>query len=149
MSTVRRLPGPVADSWDWQRRGACRGRDSAQFFHPDGERGSSRARREQAAKLVCASCPVRAECAAHSLTVQEPYGVWGGFTEAERLRLQEFGWEDLVDRRSGRADVRGLEQRLHHLDPAPASAPAATALAARTPRQRTAAGAAASAGAGA
>ena len=32
--------------WDWQRLGACRGRDSAQFFHPDGERGSSRLRRE-------------------------------------------------------------------------------------------------------
>ncbi|HLU45066.1 MAG TPA: WhiB family transcriptional regulator, partial [Natronosporangium sp.] len=38
MSTVRRLPSPIADNWDWQRRGACRGRDSAQFFHPDGER---------------------------------------------------------------------------------------------------------------
>ena len=42
MSNVRRLPGPIADLWDWQRLGACRGRDSAQFFHPDGERGSSR-----------------------------------------------------------------------------------------------------------
>lgn len=112
MSTVHRLPGPVADSWDWQRQGACRGRDSAQFFHPDGERGSSRARREASAKAVCGRCPVRAECAAHALMVQEPYGVWGGFTETERLRLQETGWEDLIDRRHGRADVPGLEQRL-------------------------------------
>jgi WhiB family redox-sensing transcriptional regulator len=132
MTTVRRLPGPVADSWDWQRRGACRGRDSAQFFHPDGERGSSRARREQAAKLVCASCPVRAECAAHALTVQEPYGVWGGFTEAERLRLQDSGWDDLVDRQRGRADVRELEQRLREFGPPPA----AHQLAAGPPRQR-------------
>ena len=46
MSNVRRLPGPIADLWDWQRHGVCRGRDSAQFFHPDGERGSSRDRRE-------------------------------------------------------------------------------------------------------
>jgi WhiB family redox-sensing transcriptional regulator len=112
MSTVRRLPGPVADIWDWQRRGACRGRDSAQFFHPDGERGSSRARREQAAKRVCAACPVRPECAAHALLVQEPYGVWGGLTETERLRLQACGWDDLVDRRRGRADVSALERRL-------------------------------------
>jgi WhiB family redox-sensing transcriptional regulator len=122
MSTVRRLPGPVADSWDWQRRGACRGRDSAQFFHPDGERGSSRSRREAAAKLLCSGCPVRPECAAHALTVQEPYGVWGGFTETERLRLLDVGWEDLVDRRRGRAYVRALERRLRQLggaDPAP------------------------------
>lgn len=112
MSTVRRLPGPIADEWEWQHRGACRGRDSAQFFHPDGERGSSRARREKAAKTVCSGCPVRPECAAHALTVREPYGVWGGFTETERLRLLEAGWDDLVDRRGGRVDVARLEQRL-------------------------------------
>src|SRR3978361_635857 len=50
MSNVRRLPGPIADLWDWQRLGLCRGRDSTQFFHPDGERGSSRNRREAKAK---------------------------------------------------------------------------------------------------
>ncbi|HTF10930.1 MAG TPA: WhiB family transcriptional regulator, partial [Asanoa sp.] len=38
MSNVRRLPGPIDERWDWQRLGTCRGRDSAQFFHPDGER---------------------------------------------------------------------------------------------------------------
>jgi WhiB family redox-sensing transcriptional regulator len=112
MSTVRRLPGPIADIWEWQRRGACRGRDSGQFFHPDGERGSSRARREEAAKAVCVGCPVRAECAAHALMVREPYGVWGGFTETERLRLMATGWQDLIDPHCGRADVPLLEQRL-------------------------------------
>lgn len=112
MSNVSRLPGPSADVWDWQRYGACRGRDSAQFFHPDGERGSSRTRREVAAKAVCRSCPVRAECAAHSLATREPYGVWGGFTEAERLRLLSTGWEDLSDRARMRVDVSRLEARL-------------------------------------
>lgn len=114
MSTVRRLPGPTADSWDWQRHGACRGRGTAQFFHPDGERGSSRARREEAAKRMCRACPVRPECAAHALTVREPYGVWGGFTETERLHLLATGTDDLVDGRRGRADVSRLEQRLEH-----------------------------------
>jgi WhiB family redox-sensing transcriptional regulator len=84
---------------------------------------------------------VRAECAAHALTVQEPYGVWGGFTEAERLRLQDCGWDDLVDRRRGRADVRGLEQRLRELGPPPAGAPAPHQLAGAPPRQRSAAAA--------
>jgi WhiB family redox-sensing transcriptional regulator len=112
MSNVRRLPGPIADIWDWQRLGACRGRDSAQFFHPDGERGSSRSRREARAKAVCVTCPVRAECAAHALTVREPYGVWGGFSEAERLRLLAIGWEDLADRHGARVDIGRLESRL-------------------------------------
>jgi WhiB family transcriptional regulator, redox-sensing transcriptional regulator len=112
MTNVSRLPGPVADIWDWQRNGSCRGRDSAQFFHPDGERGASRGRREAAAKSVCRACPVRAECAAHALRAREPYGVWGGFTETERLRLIATGWEDLVDRGRGQVDVIRLELRL-------------------------------------
>src|SRR5262245_14667767 len=112
MSNVSRLPGPSADVWDWQRAGACRGRDSAQFFHPDGERGASRTRRELAAKAVCRTCPVRAECAAHALVAREPYGVWGGFTEGERLRLLETNWEQFSDGARGRVDVRRLEARL-------------------------------------
>ena len=31
MTNVRRLPGPIADVWEWQHDGACRGRDSASF----------------------------------------------------------------------------------------------------------------------
>ncbi|MBV1849725.1 WhiB family transcriptional regulator [Catellatospora tritici] len=112
MAHFRRLPGPIADVWDWQHHGACRGRDSLQFFHPDGERGSSRGRRETAAKKVCGSCPVRAECAAHALTTREPYGVWGGFTEHERHRLLQIGWRDVVDRCGARVDVKRLEARL-------------------------------------
>jgi WhiB family transcriptional regulator, redox-sensing transcriptional regulator len=112
MTNVARLPGPIADVWDWQRLGSCRGRDSAQFFHPDGERGASRGRREAAAKGVCRACPVRAECAAQALATREPYGVWGGFTEAERLRLLAVGWEDCADRRGTRVDIGRLEARL-------------------------------------
>jgi WhiB family redox-sensing transcriptional regulator len=69
-------------------------------------------RREHAAKQVCLSCPVRAECASHALSAREPYGVWGGFTEAERLRLLTAGWEDLSDRSRRRVNLRLLEQRL-------------------------------------
>jgi WhiB family redox-sensing transcriptional regulator len=38
--------------------------------------------------------------------------VWGGFTEAERLRLLATGWEDLADRAHNRVDVGRLELRL-------------------------------------
>jgi WhiB family redox-sensing transcriptional regulator len=119
VTNVARLPGPIADVWDWQRLGLCRGRDSAQFFHPDGERGASRGRREAAAKQLCRACPVRAECAAHALATREPYGVWGGFTEAERLRLLATGWEDAVDRQQTRVDVNRLEARLGLRRPPP------------------------------
>lgn len=84
MADVSRLPGPNADLWDWQLHGSCRGEDPSMFFHPEGERGPARAAREQAAKAVCATCPVIAECAAHALAAREPYGVWGGMSEEDR-----------------------------------------------------------------
>jgi WhiB family redox-sensing transcriptional regulator len=112
MSNMTRLLSTISDIWDWQCRGLCRGRDSAQFFHPEGERGPSRSRREAAAKALCRACPVRAECAAHALNSPEPYGVWGGFTELERLRLLATGWRDCADGARSRVDVRRLETRL-------------------------------------
>jgi WhiB family redox-sensing transcriptional regulator len=54
------------------------------FFHPDGERGPSRRNRNNAAKAVCASCPVINECREHALSVEEPYGIWGGLSEEDR-----------------------------------------------------------------
>lgn len=87
MADVRRLPTPVSEVWDWQLHGACRGADTLLFFHPDGERGSARRRRQVAAKAVCARCPVLDECRRHALQVHEPYGVWGGMSEEERSRV--------------------------------------------------------------
>jgi WhiB family redox-sensing transcriptional regulator len=86
MSDLSRLPGPVADVWDWQLHAACRGLPSEVFFHPDNERGPARAARDEAAKAVCAGCPVQIQCRAHALDVREPYGVWGGMSEDERDR---------------------------------------------------------------
>ena len=59
MADIRRLPTPVAEVWDWQLHGACRGENTSLFFHPDGERGPARARRQSAAKAVCARVPGR------------------------------------------------------------------------------------------
>lgn len=87
MAEITRLPGPVADLWDWQLEGACRSVSPEVFFHPEGERGPRRRNRDAEAKAVCAHCPVVAECRSHALEVREPYGVWGGLTEAEREDL--------------------------------------------------------------
>jgi WhiB family redox-sensing transcriptional regulator len=112
MNRTSRLPGTLADAWDWQLRGACRGRDSSQFFRPDDEPGPAHTHRESDAKALCATCPVRPECAAHALVTREPYGVWGGFSSRERMRLLAIGWEDLADSRRSRVNVAGLEARL-------------------------------------
>ncbi|WP_432277335.1 WhiB family transcriptional regulator [Klenkia sesuvii] len=87
MADIRRLPTPVAEVWDWQLHGSCRGESTSLFFHPDGERGPARARRQAAAKAVCGTCPVIDACLKHALSVREPYGVWGGMSEEERTRL--------------------------------------------------------------
>jgi WhiB family redox-sensing transcriptional regulator len=87
VADIRRLPGRTAELWEWRVHGVCRGMDSARFFYPGGERNSHRERREEAAKKICAHCPVLTDCRAHALQVQEPYGIWGGLTEHERLAI--------------------------------------------------------------
>ena len=84
MAEISRLPGPVADRWDWQLDGACRAASPETFFHPEGERGPARRNRDAAAKALCQGCPVLQQCRAHALRVREPYGVWGALTEEER-----------------------------------------------------------------
>lgn len=87
MAELSRLPGPVMDHWEWQFDGACRQVEPSTFFHPEGERGSARRRRDETAKAICAACPVLAQCRSHALAVKEPYGVWGGLSEEERSAL--------------------------------------------------------------
>ena len=87
MTDTRRLPKPVAQEWEWQLEGACQGLNSSVFFHPDGERGSARARRAYQAKMICRACPVLEQCRRHAMAVREPYGVWGGLTEEERREM--------------------------------------------------------------
>lgn len=87
MAEIRRLPALREGDWDWQVAASCRGSDTANFYHPENERGPSRARRETHAKAVCATCPVIANCLRWALAAREPYGVWGGLSVDERERL--------------------------------------------------------------
>ncbi|MEE1928025.1 WhiB family transcriptional regulator [Streptomyces sp. TRM 70351] len=111
MADFSRLPGPNADLWDWQLLAACRGVDSSLFFHPEGERGAARSAREASAKEVCMRCPVRAQCAAHALSVREPYGVWGGLTEDEREELMGRARSRLVTAHSARTNGASPSRR--------------------------------------
>lgn len=60
----------------WQEFAACAGKPTALFF-PDHGNGAS------AAKRICATCPVVAECRDEGMHVA--YGIWAGLTEAERF----------------------------------------------------------------
>ncbi|WP_435854157.1 WhiB family transcriptional regulator [Streptomyces subrutilus] len=91
MAKVSHLPGRAEHHWTWQTEAACRGLGAEVFFHPEGERGRERAEREEAAKSVCGTCPVRARCLEHALRVAEPYGVWGGLGEKERQLAADTG----------------------------------------------------------
>ncbi len=77
----RSLAGP------WHSEAACRRDEAGLFFAPSQEPTAARLSREQAAKSVCARCPVLLECREHALLQPEPYGVWGGLTAAERRVL--------------------------------------------------------------
>jgi WhiB family redox-sensing transcriptional regulator len=87
MAEIRRLPLARQGTWEWQMQAACRGTDTAVFYHPENERGPSRRRREVRAKEICHECPVIANCLRWALATREPYGVWGGLSVEERDAL--------------------------------------------------------------
>ena len=71
---------PVMTDTTWRTLASCARHDPESWF----DTGS-----EYAAKAVCASCPVRAECLDYALHAGEPYGVWGGLTAVERAPLRD------------------------------------------------------------
>jgi WhiB family redox-sensing transcriptional regulator len=66
----------------WRKRAACRGID-VEIFFPESDDDAE----AEAAKGVCAVCPVRQACLEHALAQREREGVWGGTTERERRRI--------------------------------------------------------------
>lgn len=107
----QRTPGRFApDAEDlggpWHAGAACRRDEAGLFFAPSKEPTASRLAREEAAKRVCARCPVLLECREHALLQPEPYGVWGGLTAAERRVV-------LARRRRREAEVAPAAHRSH------------------------------------
>ena len=105
MAELSRLPVAVTEVWEWQLEGACREADPRLFFHPEGERGPARHKRDAAAVAVCAGCPVIQQCREHGLSVREPYGVWGGLTEEDREAIY------LAERKERREARKSAELR--------------------------------------
>jgi WhiB family transcriptional regulator, redox-sensing transcriptional regulator len=67
---------------DWRIDAACRDQDPTRFF-PIGTTGAA-VEAIEAAKAVCAGCPVAQECLIFAVTTNQEYGVWGGLDEEER-----------------------------------------------------------------
>ena len=86
--TVRRpapepLPRPGVPAGSWMRDGLCAGAADPEIFFPPRGRGKA-----DAAKAVCAGCPVRRECLRYALKAPEEHGVWGGLDEDERAAIR-------------------------------------------------------------
>jgi hypothetical protein len=77
---ARELVCLISQPGDWRGRALCAQVDPDIFFPDKGESPA-------AAKRVCASCEVRAECLQDALDRGERFGVWGGLSERERRVL--------------------------------------------------------------
>ncbi len=60
--------------------GNCNNHPPSVFFPSDGVG-------VEAAKKICASCPVKDPCLDHALTNRIDHGVWGGASERQRRRI--------------------------------------------------------------
>ena len=69
----------------WLDAGACRSEDPELFF-PITSSGPS-ALQIEAVKAVCQRCGVQRECLHYALDSHQSFGVWGGTSEDERLRM--------------------------------------------------------------
>jgi WhiB family redox-sensing transcriptional regulator len=70
---------------EWLRRAACADEDPELFF-PVGTTGPA-VQDVEAAKEVCARCPVSYQCLTWALETGQTSGVWGGTCEEERAGL--------------------------------------------------------------
>src|SRR5690242_8005745 len=84
------------DADEWRDRAACRDTNPELFF-PIGTTGLA-IDQIDAARAVCAQCPVMSECLEFALATNQEAGVWGGTTEDERRKLRK-GW--LAEQRVG------------------------------------------------
>lgn len=77
------------DESHWRFHGDCRFYEPELFYSRDGEPAGDRIRREQVAKSVCQGCPVRQPCLDHALRTGVRFGLWGGNSERDRIRLRK------------------------------------------------------------
>ena len=65
---------------DWRERGNCTTENADELFEP------GRKQRTEAIK-ICRFCPVQEECLRWALKHKIEWGVWGGLTERQRIKI--------------------------------------------------------------
>lgn len=90
----------------WDDFAVCRQVDP-DLFYPDSELHPGT---QTAAISICERCPVQVECLARALDQREPFGVWGGTSEAVRRDLLRIGVRGDVVRARGMV-VLGLVRK--------------------------------------
>lgn len=70
----------MAMDTSWMAFGNCNNHPPSVFFPSDGVG-------VEAAKKICATCPVKDPCLEHALEMRIDHGVWGGASERQRRRI--------------------------------------------------------------
>ncbi len=65
---------------EWMAEGKCKNEPPSRFFPSDGVG-------VDAARQLCATCPVKSPCLEYALRNRIDHGVWGGTSERERRRI--------------------------------------------------------------
>ncbi len=95
----------MKEDLDWMLEASCRNWSQNVFYWDSGSRNPmdpEEQRKQKVAKAICRRCPVRRQCLEYALAHEQPdpvylgrglsvsntpaFGVWGGFTAAERHR---------------------------------------------------------------
>ena len=72
----------VGQEPDWKIEGLCNEVGTELFYPPNDDPDTERAKR------ICKRCTVIDQCLEYALKNNEPYGVWGGKTPAQRRRMR-------------------------------------------------------------
>ena len=75
-------------SEDWREQALCRGMDVSVFVPSTGKRGRPVANEYKRARIICASCRVKASCLDFALTSGfNEFGIFGGLSPKARKVL--------------------------------------------------------------
>tara|TARA_R110001606_G_scaffold317154_1_gene463940 strand:- start:5564 stop:5860 length:297 start_codon:yes stop_codon:yes gene_type:complete len=74
------LADMVNEELEWHKEALCAQTDP-EVFYPEGNTTTKQA------KAICKICTVSSECLEYALKRKEDYGIWGGKTATERLKM--------------------------------------------------------------
>ncbi len=66
---------------NWRASALCAQSDAEVWFPRKGQSSAT-------ARRICMACTVRVECLDWAMSTMEPYGVYGGLSARQRLRLR-------------------------------------------------------------